>query len=129
VDRQHAFHRLARLAGNLQLIPDMDAPDHQNAFLFLDLTGNVANEVFRLDRDPARCQRASKGAGESAAGRRHHIVQGRRMRVLLAHIDAVVLGDGSVNAERHWLRLRRDHCTAQRSANTLNRGPGRVNDI
>ncbi len=124
-----AFHRVANVLGNGQVVGNMDTADDEHAVLGFDFTGDPANEVVTFDRDPARCQRACKGAGESAARRRHDIIERRGVRLLPRHIDAVVLGDIAMNAEPHRLGLGGKVRVTEATTNTTNGDFGRVDDL
>jgi hypothetical protein len=56
----------------------------------------------------ARLQRASKGACESATGGGDDIVEGCRVRLSDFRADAVMFGDGAVDAEMHRFRFGRE---------------------
>jgi hypothetical protein len=84
---------------------DGDAPDHEHLFLEHDLADRLDLIALRIDLDVTRFQRAGEGAGQSAASRGHHVVEGRRVRGILVGVDAVVLRDLGMNPERHRLVL------------------------
>ena len=63
--------------------PDVDAADYQHMVLgFLDLPSRRGSQVLTGRCDPARLQRASEGAGESARGGSDDIVERRRVRLV-----------------------------------------------
>ena len=83
----------------------MDPPEDEHAALLFDLTHHVRDQIFGSDFDLARTQRAGKSARQSAARGRNDVVDGRRMRLDLGHVDAVVLGDRPMSAKKHELAL------------------------
>jgi hypothetical protein len=84
----------------------MDAPYNQNAFLRFDFARYFAHELPVARINVARFQRASKCAEHSTGGGGNHVVDRRSVRVRqLSGIDFVVLGDCTVDAEDHRLRL------------------------
>lgn len=97
----------------LQIVPHVNALDHQHPLLLADLPAHVGHEVVRRDDDSARCQRAGKGARQSATGGGHHVIQRRGVGLLVAHLHAVMLGDRAVDPEQRRLRLRRKGRAAQ----------------
>ena len=74
--------------------------DDEYTLLFFDFTTHFRNEVIGFHLDPARYQRASKCAGQSAAGSRNHIVDRRRMRFDLAWVYTIVLRNGPMRAKQ-----------------------------
>lgn len=59
---------------------DSDPLDHKHVVLGLDLADSLDLEPLALDVDLTRFQRAGKRAGQSAAGRRHDVVERGRVR-------------------------------------------------
>jgi hypothetical protein len=102
-----AFGLLSLFWSNGESVAHVDAFDQQHPVLGLDLAYSLNFVPLRIDVDLTRFQRAGEGAGQSAPGCRHHVVEcGRVWRVILgAH--AIVLGDLGVNPESHGLTLGR----------------------
>jgi hypothetical protein len=89
-----------------EAVGNVNPLDNQYPALQLDLTTYVPIDVFRSQRNPARFQRASKGAGESATRRRDDVVYGRRVWLIPLHrVEPVVSGDGPVDPEGGVLRV------------------------
>ena len=63
MNRQHPVGGGPVLFGHPQPVGDVNPFDHQYAVVQLDLTTYVAEYVLGSQRNPARLQRASKGAG------------------------------------------------------------------
>jgi hypothetical protein len=65
--------------------------------LGLYLPHGVGVEALPVEGNMARCQRAGKGAEQSAAGCRNQVVERRRVRLLVLGRDAVVLSDPAMH--------------------------------
>jgi hypothetical protein len=76
---------------------------HEDAAVFFYFTTHFTDEALGRDFDLARCQRAGKGAGESAACRCDDVVDSRGVRRGLRRVHTVVLGDLAVDAKGHRL--------------------------
>ena len=74
-----------------------DPLDHQHLVLGLYLSHGVGVEALPVEGNLTRCQRAGKGAEQSAAGRRNQVVERRRVRLLVLGRDAVVLSDPAMH--------------------------------
>ena len=88
-------------------IAHVDAFDHQDPVLCLDLPCRLDFVPLRIDFDLARLQRAGEGARESPPGCSHHVVERRRVRRVILGAHAIVLGNLGVNPKRHRLALGR----------------------
>jgi hypothetical protein len=103
----HALHFLAQFWSDGKSIPYVDAFDQQHPVLGLDLPYRLDFVPLRIDFDLTRLQRAGKGAGQSAPGCRHHVVERGRVRWVILGAHAIVLGNLRVNPESHRLTLGR----------------------
>lgn len=82
-----------------QSIPHMNAADDEHAILLLDLAFCFRYQASCVRRNPARLQRAPQGTGQSASGRRDHVVEcGGPLDIGLT---SVMRRHGSVDAEVH----------------------------
>lgn len=95
------------LAGKLQRVRHLDFPDDQNLAVFSDRTLDLAGQIAFFQFRAARFQRSGKGAGESAPGRGHHVVERRRVWRKVLGTNAIVFGDLGMHAEHHRLVLGR----------------------
>lgn len=102
----HALDVLAAILRHGEAVAHRDAADHEHLVVELDLTDRLDLVALRIDLDVTRFQRAGEGAGESAAGGGHHVVERRRVWRVLLRRDAIVLGDLGVHAEGDRLGLR-----------------------
>lgn len=93
------------------------------------LAGDVSDKCPFARWYLTRFQRASEGAGESAAGRGDEVVERCRSLGLCAGSNAVVLTDTRVDAEHHWFGLRRDLRSTQRTADPLDPNLGGVHGL
>jgi hypothetical protein len=75
-----------------------------------------------------RLQRASKGSGESPPGGRDDVVERRGVRFENFGWNLVMLGDGSVDAERHGIALSRQPGFAERAFNPLDSDVRAIDD-
>jgi hypothetical protein len=85
----------------------MNAAEHEDAVFCFDVAVGGSCELAAACPDSARLQRATQGAEQSASGRRHHVVEGGRVR--LGHLtgEAVVTRNRSVRAKADRRRLDR----------------------
>lgn len=86
---------------------DVDPPDHEDPVLHFHLPDSYRFQLVTRRTDPARLQRAPKGAEQSTAGGRDEVVDRRGVRVWHVSLDTVVTGDCAVRAETHRLGFRR----------------------
>ncbi len=87
------------LGRDLQVVRDMDTANHQHLVFGDDLTFDICGQGPRLQSDTARIQRATQGAGESAAGGCYHVIERGGEGWILLRIEPVVLGDLRMDAE------------------------------
>jgi hypothetical protein len=102
----HPLHRLALRFRRLQRVRHMNAAQDEHALLELHLAHRLGGQPAIARIDLARLQRAPEGAGQSATGSRHDVVDGRRMR-LGDGGHSVMGGDCAVRTELHRLGFRR----------------------
>ena len=106
VSEVHFFDRVADVLSGGQAMVDENAANDENAVLRLDLTTHVAGQCSLSCLDIPRCQRGGKGALQSGGRGRDDIIQRGRARLFDgSRIQAVVLGDRSMNAEGDGRRL------------------------
>jgi hypothetical protein len=125
----HSLRVRPSLCGYREAIVDSDSLDHKDAVLGLDLAGGLGLVSLGIDLDLTRLQRAGKGAGQSATGRRDDVVKRRSVRRILRRVDAVVLGDLGVNPECDWALLRWKVRQPLRPAEPLDPYPRDVGDF
>lgn len=70
-----SLYCLARLCWRSKVIDNMDAAYHKDFVLCLDLASYISIQIPVARIDLARLQRASKRAGQSAAGSSHDIIK------------------------------------------------------
>lgn len=90
-----------------QAIAHPDPLDHQHPVLHLDVAFGVRLQLPLPGVDPARLQRATQGAGQSAGGGGNHVVERGGPGLNPLRQPAVVLADGAVGAKRNRLGLGR----------------------
>jgi len=110
----------------LQVVGDVDTANDEHLPIQFDLTGRVRGQPSIAGRDPARLQRAPKGAGESPGGRGHDIIQRGGVRHVDLGIHAVVFRDLRMDAEERRLILGRKIRASQRTLYALNSNLGAV---
>ena len=96
-----------------QVVRDKDTPHDEHVVVFFNLSDDVCFEQAFAGRNPARLQRAAKGAGESAGGCRYEVVNGGGMRLVGVRIGAIVLGYFGVESKEHGFAGGREVCPAQ----------------
>jgi hypothetical protein len=101
------FNGFPRFRRRVQVIDDVNPPDYQNIVFGFNLAGYFRRQMLVARVDFTRFQRASECADQSAARRRDHIIERRRVRFGDIGTDAVMLGDRAVNAEFDRLCFRR----------------------
>ncbi len=82
MNRVRALRRFSPVRVKPQVIRHVDATDHQHVAFLLDFADGVRAEPALAGRNPARLQRASERAGQSAGGGRNEVVQRRRVRLV-----------------------------------------------
>jgi hypothetical protein len=97
VEGVHALHGLALRLVCPKEVSHVDPADHQHAVLLHHLAPDIGRKGSLAGLDSARLQRATEGAGESAAGRGHDVVE--RGRDLTLGLDPIVLLDGTMHTE------------------------------
>ncbi len=95
----NALDDFAHVFSGAQSVVGEDTANHQNFALKLNLSPHLAGKFSVRGIYLARFQRAPEGSGQSAAGRGHDIVEGRRARRTGAGRNLVVFGDFRVHAE------------------------------
>lgn len=128
--RERTLCRLAVGVGiERERVLDVNPLDDEDAVLCLDLADCLTRQPPFSRLDLTRLQRASEGAGQSAAGGRDHVVERRRPLDVAAAGDAVVVCDLVVNAELDRLLAGREIGAAQRTADALDADAGPVDDV
>ena len=116
--------------GGFQPQPDVNAPDDEHAFVFLDFPNCVAGQQAVAGRDLTRLQRAPEGANQSAGRGRNDVVErgGSLLEVRCVALE-VVLGDRAMNAELNGFCFAWKIRAAQRPFHTFDTNLGSVHDI
>lgn len=108
-------------------VSDVDPADDEDVVLLLDLPGGFCQEAVGGRRDLARFQRAAKGTGQSTGGCGDDVVE--RGGVLDIGLDAVVFGDGSMDAEADVLIPTGQVGEAERAFLLFDADVGAIDDI
>ena len=77
----------------------MNTTEHQNALVHFHFSMSNRRQVACARRDPARLQRASKGAEQSTTSGGNDIVDRRRVRIGHVTLNTVVTSDRTVSTE------------------------------
>jgi hypothetical protein len=125
----NSLHSLAPILSGAQSVVGVDAANYQNFSFQLDFAGHLRAESAVAGINTARFQRAPEGTGQSAPGRRHHVVQRRRVRGECLRRNFVVCGDLGVDSENHRVFFGRQVSEAHGAALPLDPGLGPVNDF
>jgi hypothetical protein len=83
------------------MIGDVNSFDDQCPSVFFYLSPSFGVKFAFTSRNFARFQRAAKGAGQSAGGGRHHIIQSCGMGIVYLGVDSVVFGNFGMNTEHN----------------------------
>jgi hypothetical protein len=112
------FARFASGSARKQVL-DVNPLDHEHAVLELDLAGRLSDQSALIRANLTRLQRASEGAGESAARGGDDVVERGRVLTAGRRVDPVVLGDRTVKTEADRFRLARQVGIPERVADAL----------
>ena len=102
---EHPLYLLAILFLGAEVEGLLDPLDYQHLLLGLYLPHRLGVEAIFIEGHLTRCQRARKGAQQSAAGCGHQVIEGGVMGFNLLGGEAVVFGYLAVDAEEHRLFL------------------------
>jgi hypothetical protein len=127
VNGVHALDDIRRSVGRGKVVRNVNALDHEHIAVELDLADGIGGELF--DFDLARCQRACKRSGQSTSGCGDDVVERGGVRLERVGRDAVVLGDGAMQAEGYRLFLAREPREADRAALSFDANLGSVDDV
>jgi len=87
---------------------NVNSTNYENPLIGFDLPTYFGMQPAVARVDFARIQRAPEGSKHSTTQGGHHIIERRRMRLgQLCRVQAIMLGNGSMDAEDDWLRLSR----------------------
>ena len=92
VEAVDALGSFALFGRQLQVIGDVNPPDHQHIIFFFHFSFYRSGQIAFPGRNFARFQRATKGAGQSAAGGSNHVVDGGGMGFMHLGINVVMFG-------------------------------------
>ena len=98
---------------------NVDAPEHQHLVLHFNLATRDRRQPPLARDDPARLQRAPKGAEQSTGGGRHEIVDRGGVRIGDLALNAIVPGDGAVRPKRDRCGFNRQVCQPQWTSHPL----------
>jgi len=115
VDAVHTLDGVFLLSRRLQRVDDVDALDDEHLVLDFHFTRNFGGELFVAGIDLARLQRASKGAGESAARCGDDVVKRGCVRLGNLGRNAIVRCNCPVHTKPHRLRFSRQIGLPQRA--------------
>jgi hypothetical protein len=101
----------------------LDPLEYKNLALRLYFTDSIGVEAIFVEGNLTRCQRASKGAEQSATSRCDHIVEGGGVRLHFVRRGSVVFGDLTMRAEQHGVLLRREMRLSNHAPNRIHPNP------
>lgn len=113
----------ALVLSGAQSVVGVDAANHQDFSVQFDFAGYLGTEFAVAGVNAARFQRAPKGAGQSTAGRRHHVIESGRVRGERLRRDLVVLRDLGVDSENHRIFFDRQVSETHGASLSLNSYP------
>jgi hypothetical protein len=101
-----AFHGFPGLLGSIQEVVNVNSANYQNPLIGLDFPSDVSTQSAIARIYFARIQRAPEGSNHSTTQGGHNIIERRRMRFgQFCWIQAIMLGNRSMDAKDHWLRF------------------------
>jgi len=116
----HFLNHAPHVLWNRNVMADKNAANHKHSVLGLHLTAHIAHQCPSAGLDIPRCQRGGKSALQSSGGGGDHVVYRCRARFLNGGwVQAVVLGDCSVDAKGNRNRLGRKESGANRTGSAL----------
>jgi hypothetical protein len=86
-----------------QRVGHVNAPDDEYVSVLANLANRFRSQITLASTNSARLQRAPKGAGQSARGRSHHVVERGGVGLMNCRVNAIVLGHLRVHPKEHWL--------------------------
>jgi len=125
-----AFHGFPGLLGSIQEVVNVNSANYQNPLIGFDFPSDVSTQPAIARIYFARIQRAPEGSNHSTTQGGHNIIERRRMRFgQFCWIQAIMLGNGSMNAEDYWLRFTGQVRYSKRSRPPLNLNVGHIHWI
>lgn len=113
----------------LQRKHHVNPPNDEHPLFDLHFTVRHGDQPISTRRNPARLQRATKGAEQSPAGGGDDVIQSGGVRVRHLALKAVMTGDGAVCAKAHGLRFHRQPRQAKRALDPSDRNFGAIDDV
>jgi hypothetical protein len=102
----NALHRFPDLLNCFKQVMNVHSADYQGALLGFDLPSHFGMQPSVTGIYLARFQRAPEGSDHSTAQSGHNVIESCRMRFgEFCWIETIMLGNGSMDTERHALRL------------------------
>jgi hypothetical protein len=101
-----AFHGFPGVLCSIQEVVNVNSTNYQNPLIGFDFPSHFGTQPAVARIYFARIQRAPEGSDHSTTKGGHDIVKRCRVRFgQFGWIHAIVLGNGSMNAEDYWLRF------------------------
>ena len=85
--------------------PHVNAPDHENVLVQLDLPHGLPDQASGGSVDVTRLQRASKGSRKSTRGGGNNVIKCRGARFRDCRRNMVMFGNRAMDSENDRLRL------------------------
>jgi len=125
-----AFYGFPGVLGSIKQEVNVNPANYQDPLIGFDFASYVGTQAAVASIDFARIQRAPEGSDHSTAQGGHNIIDCCRMRFgQFGWIQAIMLGDGSVNAEDYWFRLAGQVGDSQRSRPPFNLNVGHIRRV
>jgi len=126
----NAFHSFPRLLGSIKQVVNMNSANYQNPLIGFDFPFHLGTQPARARIYFARFQRAPEGSDHSTTEGGHNIIERCRMRFgQFCWIQAIMLGNGSMNAKENWLLLPWQVRYSKRSRPPFNPNVGHIHWI
>jgi hypothetical protein len=126
----NAFHGFPGLLGSIKQVVNMNSVNYQNPLIGFNFPSHFGTQPAVARIYLARFQRAPEGSDHSTTKGGHDIIKRCRMRFgQFSWIQAIMLSNGSMNAENYWLLLPWQVRYSKRSRPPFNANVGHIHCI
>jgi hypothetical protein len=126
----NAFDGLPDVLGSLKYVMNVSSANYQNSLIGFDFPSHFGTQSAVASIYFARFQRAPEGSYHSTAQGGYNIINGCRMRLgEFCGIEAIVLGNSSMDTEHYGLRLPRQASQSKRPRPPFNLNLGHIDGM
>jgi hypothetical protein len=125
-----AFDDLPDVLGCLKYVMNVNSANYEDSLIGFDFPSHFGTQSAVARVYFARLQRAPEGSDHSTAQGGYNVIKGCRMRLgEFCGIEAIVLGNSSMDTEHYGLRLPRQASESKRPRPPLNLNLGHIDGI